>query len=137
MSNFTEETLDRIWQKGYTVDGLDPAAYRTDAANALMKRALYGHEGNLGWEVDHVYPKEKLRDKGVPENRWDDLVNLRPMNAKNNVAKGQDYPNYTVAVQMDDTKLRNKAIEGVQKVVNMTLQNKLMENYKQWLGQHC
>lgn len=87
MSNFTDEELDKIWLKGFEVEGLDPEVYRTDAADGLMKRNLYGNEGNLGWEVDHIYPKEKLKERGVPENRWDDMINLRPMNAKNNVAK--------------------------------------------------
>ena len=133
MSGFPEETLDIVWQKGCKVEGLDLSVYRTDAANALMKRSLYGQEGNLGWEVDHIFPKEKLKDKDVPDNRWDDIVNLRPMNAKNNVAKGEEYPEYNVAVQMDGNALRNKEVENKRMVVNKDVRHRIRENYKKWL----
>lgn len=132
MSNFTDEELDKIWLKGFEVEGLDPEVYRTDAADGLMKRNLYGNEGNLGWEVDHIYPKEKLKERGVPENRWDDMINLRPMNAKNNVAKGEDYPKYSVAVQYDVKSKTNKEVKGVVRRVERGLQAKIVSAYAEW-----
>ena len=134
MSNYTEEQLVKIWKKGVVVDGLDPVVYRTDAAGGLMKRSLYGKEGNLGWEVDHRYSKEKLNALGVPENRWDDMVNLRPMNAKNNVAKGESYPKYKVAVQYnnDKTTPNNVDVDNKTKVVDETIQDQIRRNYSQW-----
>ena len=134
MSNYTEEQLGKIWKKGVVVGDLDSAVYRTDAAGGLMKRSLYGKEGNLGWEVDHIYSKEKLKGLGVPENRWDDMVNLRPMNAKNNVAKGEDYPEYKVAVQYnDDNKNPNtKEVKGKTKSVAKTVQDQIRKNYSEW-----
>ena len=134
MSNYTEEQLGKIWKKGVVVGDLDSAVYRTDAAGGLMKRSLYGKEGNLGWEVDHIYSKEKLKGLGVPENRWDDMVNLRPMNAKNNVAKGESYPKYKVAVQYNNDKNapNNVEVNNKTKVVDKTVQNKIRENYSQW-----
>lgn len=138
MSDYTEEQLDTIWEKGFVAGDLDPAVYRTDAADALMKRDLYGNEGSLGWEVDHIYPKEKLKAKGVPENMWDDMVNLRPMNAKNNVAKGEDYPAYTRVVVWDKQypKLhRNVTVSGdaAKRKVNDSIQAEVFEHYKKWL----
>ena len=133
MSGYMEETLDKIWVKGFEVAGLDSNVYRTDAAGGLMKRNLYGNEGNLGWEVDHIYPKEKLQEHRVPENRWDDMINLRPMNAKNNVSKGDDYPKYRVAVQYDVKLKTNKEVKGVFRSVEGGLQEKIASVYSEWL----
>ena len=79
MSDYSEEMLGEIWAKGRNAGSLNPREYRLDAADALMKRSLYGKEGNLGWEVDHIYPKEKLKASKIPEDRWDDIINLRPI----------------------------------------------------------
>ena len=134
MSDYTKEELDEIWEKGFEVVGLDPKVYRTDAADGLMKRSLYGNEGNLGWEVDHICPKEQLKELAVPENRWDDMVNLRPMNAKNNVAKGEDYPEYKVAVQYNDDNKNpnNKEVKDKTKSVAKTVQDQIRKNYSEW-----
>lgn len=134
MSDYTKEELDEIWEKGFEIVGLDPKVYRTDAADGLMKRGLYGNEGNLGWEVDHIYPKEQLKKQGVPENRWDDMVNLRPMNAKNNVAKGEDYPTYKAAVQFNKDKKTPNNIEVSNKtlIVNETIRDAIRNNYLYW-----
>lgn len=133
MSNYSDEDLDKIWQKGFEVAGLDPKDYRTDVANGLMKRNLYGNEGKLGWEVDHIYPKEKLKEKGVPENKWDDMVNIRLMNAKNNAAKGEDYPTYCVAVQYDVSSRTNTEVKGKSRTVDSGVQAKIASAYAKWL----
>lgn len=138
MSDYSEETLDEIWTKGRKAGCLDPREYRLDVAGALMKKSLYGKEGNLGWEVDHIYPKEKLKASKIPEDRWDDMINLRPMNAKNNVAKGEDYPNYKRAVIWDnsipDEHKNIDVSEGNENcTVNSDLQADILENYKQWI----
>ena len=134
MSDYTNDQLSKIWEKGFVVGDLDPAVYRTDAANGLMKRSLYGNDGNLGWEVDHICPKEQLKERGVPENRWDDMVNLRPMNAKNNVAKGADYPTYKVAVQFnkDENTPNNVEISNKALIVDKIIQDAIRNNYSQW-----
>lgn len=134
MSNYSDEELDKIWQMGREVQGLDPKVYRIDAADGLMKRSLYGDEGKLGWEVDHIYSKAKLKALKVPEDRWDDMVNLRPMNAKNNVAKGEDYPMYKVAVQYNNDKEspNNIAVDNETRTVDETVQNQIYRNYSEW-----
>ena len=138
MSDYSEKMLDEIWAKGRKAGSLNLREYRLDAADALMKRSLYGKEGNLGWEVDHIYPKEKLKDSKIPEDRWDDMINLRPMNAKNNVAKGEDYPNYKRAVIWDSSipnEHKNIDVEeGKENLkVNSDLQKDIAENYKKWM----
>ena len=137
MSEYSKEMLDRIWVKGRKAGDLDPKEYRIDVAGGLMKRSLYGNEGNLGWEVDHIYPKEKLKADKIPEDRWDDLINLRPMNAKNNVAKGEDYPHYKRAVIWDrsvpkEHKNKDVSEEKQNCTVNSDLQKNIAENYKKW-----
>lgn len=134
MSDYTEDQLDKIWEQGRSVEGLDPTIYRTDVVGGLMKRTLYGKEGNLGWEVDHIYSKKKLKTLGVPENRWDDMVNLRPMNAKNNVAKGEDYPRYNVAVQYNNDKMAPNNVDVCNKtgIVCQKVQDKIRRNYSEW-----
>lgn len=97
MSDYTNDQLNKIWEKGLVVDGLDPAVYRTDVAEAMMKRDCYGEEGNLGWEVDHIFPRKKLEELKIPEVMHDNMLNLRPMNSKNNAKKGDDYPEYKSA----------------------------------------
>ena len=134
MSDYTEEQLDGIWQKGISIRGVDANIYRLDVAGAVMKRELYGNEGNLGWEVDHIYPKEKLKANKVPEARWSDIMNLRPMNAKNNVAKGEAYPIYDVAVQRKGQLMSNEEVDGVVGIVDVDLQQKIKEHYKAWLS---
>ena len=138
MSDYTEDELTAIWQKGRKIDGMDPNVYRLDAADALMKRGLYGNEGNLGWEVDHIYPKEKLKAKRIPEDMWNDIVNLRPMNAKNNVSKGENYPVYERVVKWDRSVInshKNIAVskEEARREVCDSVQEEISAHYKKWL----
>lgn len=120
MSDYTNDQLNKIWEKGFVVDGLDPAVYRTDVANAMMKRDCYGEEGNLGWEVDHIFPKKKLEELKIPEVMHDNMLNLMPMNSKNNVKKGDDYPGYKSAVAYDANLRKN-----VEKEVRCTVDTKI------------
>lgn len=128
MSNFTETELDSIWKKGRIVDNYDKAKYRLDAVGAMMIRDQYGSEGMYGWEVDHIFPRSKMEELGVKEDLWDSFENLRPMNAKNNVSKGDDYPDYKVCYEYN---LKTKSNEDVEKemTINDTTQKRLIELY--------
>jgi len=132
MSDYTKEELDEIWLKGCEVDGLDAATYRKDVVGALMRRDRYGKEGNLGWEVDHILPIEKLKGYKVPEARWNDMANLRPFNAKNNAAKGDDYPTYSVAVQYDENLGANKEVNKIS-TIREDVQAQIASVYARWL----
>lgn len=95
MAQFTEELLNKIWEKGLKDDKYDPDFVRKDACGAWMIKERYNdRSSSFGWEVDHIYPESKLRDMNVPQQRIDDICNLRPLNWNNNVSKGSDYPHY-------------------------------------------
>lgn len=92
---FSDEQINAIWEKGIIDSRFDPSLVRKDACGAWMIRDRYDDRNNpFGWEVDHIYPESKLKELGVPDNMIDDIINLRPLNWKNNVSKGIDYPNY-------------------------------------------
>ena len=95
MAQFTEEQLNKIWEKGLKDDKYNPDFVRKDACGAWMIKGRYNdRSSSFGWEVDHIYPESKLRDMNVPQQKIDDICNLRPLNWNNNVSKGSDYPHY-------------------------------------------
>lgn len=116
---YSEESIQRIWNKGIVVDGYNGDLYRKDFAGAWISRKEYGNTNSiLGWEIDHVYPEAK--GGGNHE------VNLRPMNWYNNRSKGDDYPGYTASLVSEGN--RNVFTE-VHKTVNISLQQVLSEVY--------
>lgn len=95
MAQFTEEQLNEIWEKGLKVEKYNPDFVRKDACGAWMIRGRYkDRSSQFGWEVDHIYPEAKLKDIDVPQEKIDDICNLRPLNWHNNESKGSDYPHY-------------------------------------------
>lgn len=108
MAQFTEEKLNKIWEKGIIDSRFDPNKVRKDACGAWIIRDKYDDRNNpFGWEVDHIYPQSKLKEAGVPENLINDMTNLRPLNWKNNVSKGCDYPCYQSAMKSESSKDSN------------------------------
>lgn len=99
MCRFSEETINEIWSRGQVVDGFDSAKVRKDACGAWIIKDNYGNRNSpFGWEVDHIYPESKLREKSVPMSIIDNITNLRPLNWKNNDSKGSDYPSYQACI---------------------------------------
>lgn len=139
MSIFSDETVDRIWRKGRTLDGWNSDEYRLDAAGAMMVKSHRGTDDNYDWEIDHVLPKDKMEELGIPEEDWDKEDNLRPFNAKNNNKKSNDYPTYTRALVFDEGKRKNVQSE-IGKVVNEDVQRCINKCYglkfKIVLGDH-
>lgn len=84
MSNFSEERLDQIWDKGEVIRGKDPDLYRKDKCGKTMYRHSYGKMSEMGWNVDHSKP--------VALGGTDHLNNLQPMNSRENSSKGKQYP---------------------------------------------
>ena len=76
MSNFSDEVVDRIWRKGRTLDGWNSDEYRLDAAGAMMVKSHRGTDDNYDWEIDHVLPKDRMKELGIPEEDWDKEDNL-------------------------------------------------------------
>lgn len=95
MAQFNDEQIDEIWEKGLKDSRFDPDVIRKDACGAWIIRGKYNdRKSPFGWEVDHIYPESKLKELNVPESIINDMMNLRPLNWKNNVSKGDDYPHY-------------------------------------------
>ncbi len=137
MTQYTKEQLDKIWDKGLKVDKYNPDFVRKDACGAWIIRELYNdRKSSFGWEVDHIYPESKLRSHGVPQDKIDNLNNLRPLNWQNNESKGTDYPHYqskTKAGVIKDEKGQEDDINIIgedEKEINYEIQNQLTELFK-------
>ncbi len=77
--SFTEETVQKVWEKGTVVPGYDPSKFRKDECEAWMTRSGYGdRDSQYGWEIDHIKPES--------EGGGDELSNLRPLQWQNNAA---------------------------------------------------
>lgn len=97
MADFSEEKIQKVWEKGSKVEGYDENRYRQDTCGAWMEREKYGDQkDNFGWEIDHVYPDAK--------GGGNELQNLRPMNWANNRSKADNFPSYSCAVTSDGNK---------------------------------
>ena len=87
------------------MENYDQERWRKDACGAWMDYKEYGNTNSkYGWQVDHIFPTSVLEDNGVSEDYRDNLLNLRPMQWKNNDVKDKDYPTYDSAVKSSDNK---------------------------------
>lgn len=124
----TEELKKKVWLKASIVDGYNPDIYRQDPCGAWIIYDKYGVTDNMyGWQIDHIYPESRLLQLGIPKEKIDDLINLRPMNHINNNSKSDDYPSYIAKC----TSFDNKNID-VEKsfVVNKDKQEELSKFYR-------
>ena len=95
MGQFTEQQIEEVWNKGICDSRFDSKSVRKDACGAWIIRNRFNDRNSpFGWEIDHIYPESRLKELGVPEDLRNDIINLRPLNWKNNVSKGADYPHY-------------------------------------------
>ena len=77
--SFSEDMIQKVWEKGKIVPNYDKDKYRKDQCDAWIQRDKHGDRDSIyGWEIDHIDP-----DGG------DDLSNLRPLQWENNVATGE------------------------------------------------
>ncbi len=115
----------RVWEKGQKVEGFNPDLYRKDPCGAWIIWDKYGvHDNIYGWDVDHIYPKSKLEERGVSSLLIDDIRNLRPMQYENNASKSSDYPSYMAVVTSDGNKNINKELPLI---VNEATRNELSQ----------
>ena len=78
--SFSEDIVQRVWEKALTVPGYNPKEWRKDECKAWIHREQYGNRNSdYGWEIDHITP--------LSEGGTDDLSNLRPLQWENNATK--------------------------------------------------
>jgi len=77
---FSEETIQKVWEKGTFRANYDPRFWRLDECGAWIGRNHYGDTNSrVGWEIDHITPES--------EGGEDKLSNLRPLQWENKASK--------------------------------------------------
>ena len=51
MSNFTQERIDQVWEKGKVIPGKNPNLYRQDKLGNTMYKPSYGKYSEMGWNI--------------------------------------------------------------------------------------
>lgn len=114
----TLEIIAAAWEKARVVEGFDADIIRKDACGAWIQKDMYSQPGSMyGWGVDLILPKVLGGDMAKE--------NIRALNCRNLVSKGNDYPSYKAAYTADG--LENKDTElylTVNKKVRLNLKKK-------------
>ena len=92
--DISEAKLQQVWERAKEVYGYDATKYRQDFAGAWIAYDEYGKQTDFGWNIDHKLPHAK--------GGTDALNNLWPLHWRNNMAKGDNYPNFTTIVSSND-----------------------------------
>lgn len=99
MCEVTEQLRDQLWEEAFAVEGYDSELYRHDACGAWMVKEKYGDRSSaFGWDVDYIFPKKILEERGVLKEEIENPTNLRALNWRNKDSKGDDYPVYHAKV---------------------------------------
>lgn len=93
---FSEEQIQKVWDKAPTIENLDPKVYRLDNCGALIKNELYSKRGSalsMEWEIDHIKPRS--------QGGTDELSNLQALQWENKKAKAESYPSWKCVISGD------------------------------------
>lgn len=130
MDNIDEALKRKVWKRGKVSPEYQEDHVRIDACGAWMVYEDYGNRKSpYGWEIDHIYPESKLKEKKVPQDQIDNFDNLRPLNWANNDSKSDDYPVYRAAVSAKDDKNESSAKDLV---ISKKVQERISKLYEQY-----
>lgn len=99
MANWTEDEIQKVWEKAMVVDGYDKDVYRQDVCGAWIQRNQYGtaktneSHTSFTWQIDHVKPESK--------GGKDVLSNVRPLQWYNNDVRQNGRLKPTVTAEGD------------------------------------
>jgi hypothetical protein len=80
-SSWSEDIKKKVFSKGTSIIGLDSSLFREDVCGNTIRYSSFGDRGTrFGWEIDHINP--------VSNGGGDELINLNPLQWKNNLEKG-------------------------------------------------
>ena len=58
---FTDEQIQKVWEKATVVPNTDPKVLRKDKCGAWIAHIQYGNRNSkFGWEIDHITPNLKV-----------------------------------------------------------------------------
>jgi len=109
--HFSKELIQKVWEKGVTVQGMNPALYRKDHCGAIIRRDLYMNRSDsrsMGWDIDRIKP--------LSQGGSDNLSNLQPLQWENNKRKDDEYPAWSCLVKANNDTHTNYIIEQVKNI---------------------
>ena len=123
-----QELKNKVWENASIVNGYSPGIVRQDACGAYMIFSQFeNQESPFGWEIDYIYPKDTLLEKGVDEQAIENIINLRALQWENKVSKGNSYPSYTAEVTGRDGKYIKEQKEFI---IGQDIRKKLCDYFK-------
>lgn len=79
-----QKQIDNAWNNATKIRGKNPNLYRKDDYGNPIYRPSYGKTSDMGWELDHKYPKSK--------GGSDSSKNLQAVQWEENRKKSDTYP---------------------------------------------
>ncbi len=88
---FSDDMVQRVWDKARGMPDRDQAEWRKDECGAWINRGQYGHtNAEFGWKIENTSP-------GGP----DDLDHLRPFHCDNAFDRGTGQPHCRVTADRE------------------------------------